>query len=651
MIRNVPLVRSLCILGYIYFSRQASVSASSLAATYDVVWNDEFNSLHRTTWNVAVDSSDAGIQTYQEANVNVTNSDYGTLTVIRTSNGDFTSGQIDTYQKVHFQYCTLSARIKIPNTVAGLVPTFYTQGVEYTESTWPSNGEINIMKVGQGEAIAAGNGNERVVSGLYYTGNDGTIVSKSGSRDCGNDVSGNFFIYTLEWTPDNVTTFYNDRPIWFLDIRGIEEFHQPHYMIFNLAVGGAFPSHTCADPTAASASGGVIPEACSDPFAATDVTAPTPDYMLIDWVRIYDNGAGCQVNVLNNDGINIVQGDSATGAPIDTETGGSVPSPVGSEWGPALTPSGQISAYSPSAPINLITAPSVGSPAVAPNLSPVGTDSGEGGGSPTGSGSAPGGSAPISTGGGDSLGSPSGSDSAPGGSPPIATDGGDSPGSPTGSDSAPGGPNTTPTTVLFTPAPVPAPTSAPLSPPVLMPPVSPPVTAPVVAVRIPVINLPPLAPPEEPPSGFVVSPPLSKCKTDKSKKTGPDVVAGDNASGKGTGKGDNVFSDNSAGGGKAEGTAGKAEGAARYRYHQRRRTQSKETKRHRKLQPPTPPNATLPTNATSKAAGVGADSLGPEDCSETLADALSVDSGVMRHGLVLWAVIAWMVGLPLFVAS
>jgi Glycosyl hydrolases family 16 len=639
-------IQSLLALVSLYFSRRCFVSASSLAATYDMVWNDEFNSLHRTTWNVATDSSDAGIQTYQETNVNVTNSDYATLTVSRTSNGDFTSGQMDTYQKMHFQYCTLSARIKIPNTVAGLVPTFYTQGFEYTDSTWPSNGEINIMKVGQGAAIASGNGNERVVSGLYYTGNDGTIISKSGSRDCGTDVSSNFFVYTMEWTPENVTTFYNDRPIWFMDIKGIDEFHQPHYMIFNLAVGGAFPSNTCADPTAASASGGVIPEACADPFAADDVTALTPNYMFIDWVRIYDNGSGCQVNVLDNDGVNIVQGDSATEAPIDTETGGSVPSPVGTEWGPALTPAGQIGAYSPSSPINLITAPSVGSPVVPPNLSPVGTDSGEGGNSPTGTGSAPGGSAPTSTNGGDSPGSPTGSDSAPGGSTPVSTGGDGSPGSPTGSVTAPGGPNTTPSTVFFTPAPVPAPTSAPLSPPI-EPPSAPALPAPVAAVQIPVVYLPPLAPPMEPPSGFVVSPPLTKCKTGKSKKSGPDVAGPDVAvgdSGKGSGKGENVLTDGSATGGKAEGTAGKAEGAARYRYHQRRRTQSKESKGRRRLQPPAPPNATLP-NATSKAAGVGADSVGPEDCSETEADALSLDSGVMRQDMFLWAAAAAMIGL------
>ena len=71
----------------------------------------------------------------------------------------------------------------------------------------------------------------------------------------------------MDWTPDFVRTFVNGSHIWSLDITGISEFHQPFYLIANMAVGGQFT--------------GIM--------SANDVSAAVPGRMEIDYIRIYHN--------------------------------------------------------------------------------------------------------------------------------------------------------------------------------------------------------------------------------------------------------------------------------------------------------------------------------------------------------------------------
>jgi hypothetical protein len=199
------------------------------------------------------------------------------------------------------------------------------------------------------------------------------------------------------------------------------------------------------------------------------------------------------------------------------------------------------------------------------------------------------------------------------------------------------------------------PATVPLNPPVQSPaaarekaptiPLSPPVKANEVAAPS-VVKVPPPAPPTKvTPDGFVST--SNNCKMSKTgDNVGPDAVAGDSTSGKGSsskgggnsGKGDGDSAGDSS---TAADDSGKAGGANRY--HQRRRTR-KETKGHRKLHSPT--NATKTTGAEGD--GVKADTLGSDGCDETQTqtDALSVDSGAMREGTLLWALMFFLAGCP-----
>lgn len=545
------------------------VDASSLAATTDMVWSDEFTTLLRTNWNVATSDSfvpSAGIQTFTSDSVAISGKDYLTITTDKTSSTSFESGQVDTYNKVHFQYCTVTARIKIPNTTTGLVPTFYTQGVN-TSKVWPYNGEIDIMKVGQGNASATGSGNERAVSGIHYVNGDGNYYSNTGSRDCGTDLSSNYYIYTLDWTPTTITTFYNDRQIWSTDIGNCNdnddctEFHQPHYMLFLVSVGGSFPSNTCTKLGAASASGGTIPNACSknDELSASDITATVPATMSVDWVRIYDNGY-CQLTVVDNDGSNSIP-KTPVAAPIESNTGASNPVPVGSSsGGSAGSPAGSTTGGS------------------TPGLSPTGVNTAPGGSSPVGSDSGvkytfPPNLSPISSDSGGSSGlAPAGSDSgSSSGLSPTSTDSGGSSGvSPTSTDSG-GSSGLSPTSSVTGPAgSAPVPTlSIPIPPePVAVPvPVTPPVVPPFSAPVMPRPVQPQVsAPAITPPTVSVVQPPPVDGKKGKKKckvKTvsPPGVVSGDGTgSAKGSGKGGSGSGVVSGDGTGASGKGGKGEG-------------------------------------------------------------------------------------------
>jgi hypothetical protein len=77
----------------------------------------------------------------------------------------------------------------------------------------------------------------------------------------------------MEWTPTLISTYVDNHLIWEFDISNPagfegEEFHQPHFMTLNLAVGGSLTGIT----------------------SSRDITAPFPAELVIDYIRISDNG-------------------------------------------------------------------------------------------------------------------------------------------------------------------------------------------------------------------------------------------------------------------------------------------------------------------------------------------------------------------------
>ena len=144
--------------------------------------------------------------------------------------------------KLTIQYGTIEARIKIPDLADGLWPAFWTLGNNFSSVGWPDCGELDIMEMGFADAIAAGIVNRRVGSTAHWEYNNG-YAGYGLVYDAASDLNGGFHTYRMEWTPTLISTYVDNNLVWEFDISnpssfGGEEFHQPHFLILNLAVGG-----------------------------------------------------------------------------------------------------------------------------------------------------------------------------------------------------------------------------------------------------------------------------------------------------------------------------------------------------------------------------------------------------------------------------
>ena len=253
------------------------------AAIAQVLWSDEFEtstSLDDAVWSYGLGSGGWGnqeVQTYtaMPENVRVENGNL-VITVLKDTSGEsgptFTSARVETQKKLNFKYGTIEARIKIPDLTDGLWPAFWTLGDNFSEVGWPFCGELDIMEMGSSSAISEGVINRRVSSTAHWE-NEENKVDYGLSLDTDSNLDDGFHIFSMNWTPELITTYIDGQQIWAIDIRDsactdCSEFHQPHFIILNVAVGGTFT--------------GI--------FNSNQITAETPAEMLVDYIRIIDNG-------------------------------------------------------------------------------------------------------------------------------------------------------------------------------------------------------------------------------------------------------------------------------------------------------------------------------------------------------------------------
>lgn len=292
------------------------VPPMALAAEGDVLWEDNFDAgaLDTTYWSYDLGTSEFGwgngeLQEYTSSLDNV-NVEDGLLkiTAIRNDDGSgFTSGRVKTEDKMLFMYGRVEARIQVPNVADGLWPAFWTLGYNYADVGWPRSGEIDIMEIGQGLAITEGVVNSRIISGASWEHNE-EWATYAGSLDTEYDFYTAFRNYTMDWTPERIATYVDGSKIWEMDITSAEctdcsEFHQPHFVLLNLGVGGGF---TSVGGSGSSSAGASSSSSCGGSSSAgavssssgssggcsyrTDVTATLPATMYVEYIKLYDNG-------------------------------------------------------------------------------------------------------------------------------------------------------------------------------------------------------------------------------------------------------------------------------------------------------------------------------------------------------------------------
>ena len=247
-----------------------------------LLWSDEFDSgtaLDSSTWSYDLGDSGWGNQELQ----NYTNDpenvrlEEGNLVINIRSAGEgasrqYTSARVRTQDKLTFKYGRIEARIKMPDLANGLWPAFWTLGNNFSEVGWPRCGELDIVEMGSSDAISAGLVNQRVGSTAHWSGAGG-YATYGRFLNTNTNLNDDYHIFSMDWTPDKVTTYIDGRQIWTMIINqdtcvSCSEFHEPHFIILNVAVGGTY-------------TGLLNPE---------QITAGTPAEMRVDYVRIYDNG-------------------------------------------------------------------------------------------------------------------------------------------------------------------------------------------------------------------------------------------------------------------------------------------------------------------------------------------------------------------------
>ncbi len=268
---------------------------------YSLVWQELFDGqeLNPLRWDIEVNGSGGGnneLQYYTDRAENVRLGDDGNgngcliLTARREnySGKNFTSGRVNSKNRIAFKHGKIEASIKLPRTANGLWPAFWMMGNDYDEVGWPKCGETDILEMGNAEGIKHGT-QERFFNGACHWGQGWPAASYAKSTTKTYSLQdGEFHLFTVIWD-ENAISMYVDldrqprqNPYYKIDIPADDPdnewsagnyFHKDNFILFNLAVGGDFTGlHNASDITALNDGNG------------------NEASMYVNYVRIYQKG-------------------------------------------------------------------------------------------------------------------------------------------------------------------------------------------------------------------------------------------------------------------------------------------------------------------------------------------------------------------------
>jgi beta-glucanase (GH16 family) len=230
------------------------------SSQYTLIWSDEFDTatLNPLHWAHEVGGWGWGNNEWQyyTSGNNLSIEDGILILEARKEQqggNDYTSAKISSKGLFEVQYGKIEARIKYP-TGQGLWPAFWMLGANIDDVSWPQCGEIDILEHINNDWTVHGTAHWDDNGHVYY----GTSQSMSPLE---------FHVYAIEWDNQGIRWFVDGQQYHVMDIsNGINstsEFHNPFYLILNLAVGGDWPGY---------------PDCCTD----------FPAQMLVDYVRVFE---------------------------------------------------------------------------------------------------------------------------------------------------------------------------------------------------------------------------------------------------------------------------------------------------------------------------------------------------------------------------
>ncbi len=238
---------------------------------YKLVWSDEFNQYEKpdsTFWSYEYGFvRNQELQWYQAENANIID---GLLVIEgrrekikneffdpeskdwRKSRefAEYSSASINTNGKKEFQFGIIEVRAKI-DTAMGLWPAIWTLG---TSKGWPANGEVDLMEYYRvdGQATILANAAWKKEGGKYEAKWDESKIPFSNFVESDPDWPQKFHLWKMHWTEDFIRLYLDDELLNEIDLSqtlnpdGFNPFHQPHYILLNLAIGsnGGNPAKT-----------------------------------------------------------------------------------------------------------------------------------------------------------------------------------------------------------------------------------------------------------------------------------------------------------------------------------------------------------------------------------------------------------------------
>lgn len=154
---------------------------------------------------------------------------------------EYTSSCLHTNGTCSWQYGRFEIKARIP-VACGSWPAIWTLGV--TEE-WPSNGEIDIMEFYRVAGVPYILANAAWGTSQQWTPQwDGAKVPLSQYTRKDPEWAKKFHIWRMDWDDKYIKLYMDDELINTVNLRlttnpgGFNPFHQPHYLLLNLAIGG-----------------------------------------------------------------------------------------------------------------------------------------------------------------------------------------------------------------------------------------------------------------------------------------------------------------------------------------------------------------------------------------------------------------------------
>lgn len=147
---------------------------------------------------------------------------------------EYTSTSLHTRGRLSWKFGRFEIRARI-DIDSGLWPAWWTLGVE---GQWPHNGEIDIMEYYRGMLLAnAAWGTEEQWVAAWDD-------SRTPISELGDNWADEFHVWRMDWDENFIHLYVDDMLLNKIDLSetinpdGKNPFHQPHYMLLNLAIGG-----------------------------------------------------------------------------------------------------------------------------------------------------------------------------------------------------------------------------------------------------------------------------------------------------------------------------------------------------------------------------------------------------------------------------